>query len=137
MLPSSNLNGKVKVGVGFVVRNNHGEVMLAGLNTYKQKVSIVEAKIKALSWALSISDQQQLRIDEVEIDCMQLVKWLNDKCSSRRLGHSGKLPHVVGEDSVYTSFGDEKDFNQALLACKGNEPNGMSGFEANRNQKQS
>ncbi|EOY23012.1 Uncharacterized protein TCM_015026 isoform 1 [Theobroma cacao] len=52
-------------GESFIIRNNHGEIMLVGLNTYKKAVSIVEAKIKALSGTLSICDQQQLRIDEV------------------------------------------------------------------------
>lgn len=75
------------MGVGFVVRNERGNVMLARCKRFLAGSSVIEVELKSMIWAVQCCWREQLTIIETTTNCKVAVSWLRDRSYCGGLGH--------------------------------------------------
>ncbi|CAL1387047.1 unnamed protein product [Linum trigynum] len=76
-------SGKGEVGLGFIIRDWNGKVMLAGSRTLKANWSSEIAEGMATQFGLKEAKEKGLRGIQVESDCQRLINCLKGKENSR------------------------------------------------------
>ncbi|CAL1392116.1 unnamed protein product [Linum trigynum] len=76
-------SGKGEVGMGFIIRDWNGKMILAGSRTVKAGWSPEIAEGMALKFGLEKAKDKGLRVIQVESDCQRLINILNGRENSR------------------------------------------------------
>ncbi|XP_021300583.1 uncharacterized protein LOC110428990 [Herrania umbratica] len=80
-------NGGKYVRAGFIVKGRNEEFLLAGGLKIAHYSSAAVAELKALLWALEICQHEQAQVSEIELDFVQVVKWIKGEQFNGVVGH--------------------------------------------------
>lgn len=72
--------GEARIGMGFVIRDVNGAVILAGKSEQEATGSSAVLEGLALRYAMQVTAQYHLRVTTVESDSKQLVDSINGRC---------------------------------------------------------
>ncbi|XP_021715945.1 uncharacterized protein LOC110683843 [Chenopodium quinoa] len=117
--------GELGCGLGAVVRDSRGSVIVAGVSQHKERWDVKMAEVKAVLWGLGVVSEKGVRRVEVESDCLQVVQALKQKETGRggnRVAHElaryqpweyGQRIYPEIEENTYVSL--EEDLQMGLI----------------------
>ncbi|EOY19666.1 Uncharacterized protein TCM_044833 [Theobroma cacao] len=73
------LDDEKKMGASFVVRDESGQLILAGASKLNFRTSAEEAELVAVVWSLQCCKREGLTIPELELDSLMVVNWIKEK----------------------------------------------------------
>ncbi|XP_015387366.2 uncharacterized protein LOC107177674 [Citrus sinensis] len=71
-------------GLGVVIRNPQGQVIVAAVKSTKFQDNVTEAEVEAVKWGLEIALKLRLAAVIIETDCIEVANLANSKTSSRK-----------------------------------------------------
>ena len=71
-------------GLGVVIRNSQGQVIVAAFKSTKFEDNVTAAKAEAVKWGLEMALEARLAAVIIETDCIEVANLANNETSSRK-----------------------------------------------------